>query len=81
MLINLFQSDVCLSGYRKHLVAQDAPAPLTNAEEELAYIKQTEVKYICIICPNKQDVCEQNCYYFLINQLLHKVWVLKRNSH
>ena len=39
------QSDVCLSGYKKHLVSQDAPAPLTYAEEELAMIKQTEVSW------------------------------------
>ena len=39
----VFQADVSLSGYKKHLDHQEAPAPLTNAEEELAYIKQTEV--------------------------------------
>lgn len=37
-------TDVSLSGYKKHLVSQEAPAPLTFAEEELAMIKQTEVR-------------------------------------
>lgn len=37
------QGDVNLTGYRKHLIAQDAPAPLTMAEEELEEIKRSEV--------------------------------------
>ena len=37
------QEDVCLSGYKKHLVSQMAAAPLTDAEYELAEIKRTEV--------------------------------------
>ncbi|XP_005092256.1 twinfilin-2-A [Aplysia californica] len=36
-------SDVNLSGYRKHVQAAQAPAPLTMAEEELKLIKQNEV--------------------------------------
>lgn len=32
-----------LSGYKKHLTAQAAPAPLTMAEEELEDIKRNEV--------------------------------------
>ncbi|XP_066284998.1 twinfilin-1-like isoform X1 [Branchiostoma lanceolatum] len=35
--------DISLAGYHKHLQAQNAPAPLTEAEEELRYIKQQEV--------------------------------------
>ena len=38
-----FQEDVILSGYKKHLTAQAAPAPLTMAEEELEDIKRNEV--------------------------------------
>ena len=38
-----FQEDVKLSGYKKHLTAQAAPAPLTMAEEELEDIKRNEV--------------------------------------
>ncbi|CAH1266005.1 TWF1 [Branchiostoma lanceolatum] len=34
--------DISLAGYHKHLQAQSAPAPLTEAEEELRYIKQQE---------------------------------------
>ena len=37
------QEDVCLEGYRKHLVSRASDAPLTAAEEELQIIKQTEV--------------------------------------
>ncbi|KAL4225804.1 Twinfilin-1 [Mactra antiquata] len=36
------QEDVCLSGYKKHLVSQSADVPLTAAEEELAHINKTE---------------------------------------
>ena len=36
--------DVSLDGYRKHVLAQHAPAPLTMAEEELEEIKKTEVR-------------------------------------
>jgi len=34
--------DVSLTGYKKHVTAQDAPAPLTFAEEELQAIKKNE---------------------------------------
>ncbi|KAK3576655.1 hypothetical protein CHS0354_004940 [Potamilus streckersoni] len=37
------QGDVSLSGYKKHLISRNAPAPLTFAEEELDLIKKTEV--------------------------------------
>uniref|UniRef100_A0A8K9XEF1 Twinfilin-1 n=1 Tax=Oncorhynchus mykiss TaxID=8022 RepID=A0A8K9XEF1_ONCMY len=36
--------DVSLSGYRKYLIAQAAPQPLTAAEEELRQIKLSEVQ-------------------------------------
>ncbi|XP_045165992.2 twinfilin-1-like isoform X2 [Mercenaria mercenaria] len=36
------QEDITLAGYKKHLISQKAKAPLTAAEEELEYIKQTE---------------------------------------
>jgi twinfilin-like protein len=35
---------VSLSGYRKYLIAQAAPQPLTAAEEELRQIKLSEVE-------------------------------------
>lgn len=35
--------DVNLAGYKKHVVSQHAPKPLTFAEEELELIKRTEV--------------------------------------
>ncbi|XP_013408784.1 twinfilin-1 isoform X2 [Lingula anatina] len=38
------KEDLSLSGFRKHVEAHDAPAPLTFEEEELAMIKSTEVK-------------------------------------
>ncbi|XP_060079149.1 twinfilin-1-like [Ylistrum balloti] len=38
------ESDCTLSGYKKHLLSQNAPAPLTMAEEELEEIKRTEIK-------------------------------------
>lgn len=37
------QDDVSLSGYKKYLMAQAAPLPLTAAEEELRQIKLSEV--------------------------------------
>ncbi|XP_035676403.1 twinfilin-1-like isoform X1 [Branchiostoma floridae] len=40
--------DISLAGYHKHLQAQNAPAPLTEAEEELKYIKQQELQMSCI---------------------------------
>ncbi|GFO40504.1 twinfilin-2, partial [Plakobranchus ocellatus] len=42
-LFGTAQHDVSLSGYKKHVQASKAPAPLTMAEEELQMIKQTEV--------------------------------------
>lgn len=36
------QHDVNLAGYKKHIVSQHAPKPLTYAEEELELIKRTE---------------------------------------
>ncbi|XP_069142445.1 twinfilin-1-like isoform X2 [Argopecten irradians] len=36
--------DCTLSGYKKHLMSQNAPAPLTMAEEELEEIKRKEIK-------------------------------------
>ncbi|XP_028810395.1 twinfilin-1b [Denticeps clupeoides] len=38
------RDDVSLSGYRKYLVSQAAPQPLTAAEEELRQIKLNEVQ-------------------------------------
>ncbi|XP_041347799.1 twinfilin-1-like isoform X2 [Gigantopelta aegis] len=37
------KEDINLNGYRKHIESQNAPAPLTNEEEELDIIKKTEV--------------------------------------
>lgn len=45
---NLFlclQEDVSLHGYKKYLLSQSSPAPLTAAEEELRQIKINEVSY------------------------------------
>jgi len=41
-LFSNFQEDVLLEGYRKHMMSEDAPAPLTYAEEELEMIKRSE---------------------------------------
>nr|XP_020651165.1 twinfilin-1 [Pogona vitticeps] len=38
------KEDVSLIGYRRHLVTQSSPAPLTAAEEELRQIKISEVQ-------------------------------------
>ncbi|KAJ8301802.1 hypothetical protein KUTeg_020789 [Tegillarca granosa] len=38
------KGDVSFKGYKKHLVSQEAPAPLTHAEEELRAIKENEVQ-------------------------------------
>ena len=37
------QHELSLRGYQKHVSSQKAPAPLTNAEEELEEIKKNEV--------------------------------------
>lgn len=42
-LILCFQDDVSLNGYKKFLISQSSPAPLTAAEEELRQIKINEV--------------------------------------
>ena len=39
---SLLQADVSLDGYKAHIVAQSAAAPLTFAEEELKLVKETE---------------------------------------
>lgn len=41
-LFGTVKEDVSLDGYMKHIRAQEAPAPLTNREEELELLKQTE---------------------------------------
>jgi twinfilin-like protein len=38
----MFQEDLTLSGYMKQKRNAAAPAPLTQAEEELAHVKKTE---------------------------------------
>lgn len=38
------QEDMSLRGYKKYLVAEAAPLPLTAAEEELRRIKLSEVR-------------------------------------
>nr|XP_033815337.1 twinfilin-1 isoform X4 [Geotrypetes seraphini] len=38
------KDDVSLSGYKKHLISQSSPAPLTSAEEELRQIKINEIQ-------------------------------------
>ena len=37
------QADASYNGYLKHLEHQAAPPPLTNAEEELQMVKESEV--------------------------------------
>jgi len=44
----VLQEDVSLAGYRKHLEHQASSNPLTAAEEELEFIKQTEVAHLNI---------------------------------
>ena len=41
-LFGTAKEDVTLDGYLKHLKSQLAPAPLTNREEELEILKQSE---------------------------------------
>lgn len=41
-LFGTTKEDVTLDGYMKHIKAQLAPAPLTNREEELEILKQSE---------------------------------------
>ena len=38
----IFQDDLTLNGYMKQKKNAAAPAPLTQAEEELAHVKKTE---------------------------------------
>jgi len=42
-LFGTVPGDVSLSGYKKHVQSQNAPKPMTMAEEELAEIRRTEV--------------------------------------
>lgn len=41
-LFGTAKEDVSLEGYRRHVRAQQAPAPLTNREEELEILRQNE---------------------------------------
>ncbi|XP_021371770.1 twinfilin-1-like isoform X2 [Mizuhopecten yessoensis] len=43
-LFGTVEADCTLSGYKVHMLAQSAPAPLTMAEEELQEIKRSEIK-------------------------------------
>ncbi|XP_044535760.1 twinfilin-1 [Gracilinanus agilis] len=43
-LFGTVKEDVSLNGYRKYLISQSSPAPLTAAEEELRQIKINEVQ-------------------------------------
>ncbi|XP_030072065.1 twinfilin-1 isoform X2 [Microcaecilia unicolor] len=43
-LFGTVKDDVSLSGYKKHLISQSSPAPLTSAEEELRQIKIKETQ-------------------------------------
>ncbi|XP_074125568.1 twinfilin-1 [Sminthopsis crassicaudata] len=43
-LFGTMKEDVSLSGYKKYLISQSSPAPLTAAEEELRQIKINEVQ-------------------------------------
>ena len=49
--------------YKKHLVSQDAPAPLTYAEEELAMIKHREVSVY--------EGCPKSSWTTLITLCIH----------
>ncbi|KAM3674635.1 twinfilin-1 isoform X2 [Ammospiza nelsoni] len=52
------QDDVSLNGYKKYLISQSSPAPLTAAEEELRQIKineQIDMKNEIIILANTFD--------------------------
>ncbi|NWQ69105.1 TWF1 protein, partial [Neopipo cinnamomea] len=48
------QDDVSLNGYKKYLISQSSPAPLTAAEEELRQIKINEVPRISSSMGGKQ---------------------------
>ncbi|XP_029471058.1 twinfilin-1 isoform X1 [Rhinatrema bivittatum] len=43
-LFGTVKDDVSLSGYKKYLISQSSPAPLTSAEEELRQIKIKEIQ-------------------------------------
>lgn len=71
-------SDVCLAGYKKHLVSQQAPAPLTFAEEELATIKQTEVRADVGVDTKHQTITGLS--FPLTNDAIHKLHDLKEDT-
>jgi hypothetical protein len=52
----LLQADASYNGYLKHLEHLAAPPPLTNAEEELQLVKQSEVV-------RNKPVYNMTCYY------------------
>lgn len=42
MQLYKFQEEVCLKGYKAHLSGVNAPAPLTDREEALKELQQSE---------------------------------------
>ncbi len=70
--IFFFQSDVSLEGYRKHIVAKTAAAPLTDAEMELKELKKNEV---CLMpYPSMPVPISRDAYHFFwihCNVLIH----------
>ena len=48
-VILFLQSDVSLSGFKKHKVSESAPPPLTDQELELEMVKQQEVRDLTLL--------------------------------
>lgn len=77
-LFGTVPGDVDLSGYRKHLASQNAPKPLTHAEEELAFIRKNEVHVDISVDSKHQTV--QGISFPLSQQAIHQLQLLKQDS-
>ena len=60
------QDEMNLSGYRKYLISQAAPLPLTAAEEELRRIKLNEVNVHIHMQTHKSELCTSQCLFIQI---------------
>ncbi|KAI0240375.1 Twinfilin-1 [Lamellibrachia satsuma] len=74
-LFGTVPEDVLLEGYKRHITAEDAPAPLTYAEEELEMIKKNEVRTDVSVDSKHQTI--QGISFPISNEALQRLQELK----
>ncbi|XP_067940589.1 twinfilin-2-like [Watersipora subatra] len=71
-------TDVSFSGYKAHVVAQSAAAPLTFAEEELKLVKETETNHHINVNSKHQTV--QGVAFPISDEVLNSVERLRQGA-